>query len=228
MRLPGTRALIASCLAAFAFAFACVAEARGADALSAATQELRLGLDYGGKGDSWAVAVNKGRPDIRVVLEGGAETLQMRSSRSSFGLQRKAKVDLGRYPVLSWRWKVDELPEGGDYRYPRTADQAAQLYVAFSSSRAIGYVWDSSAPAGSTGDCALPPPFMKVRIMVLRSGPGDAGRWALERRDLRLDYESLFGEKMPESKEIGLRIWINSQHTGSSAASAFADLAFGR
>jgi len=69
-------------------------------------------------------------------------------------------------------------------------------------------------------------PFMKVKAIVLRSGAKDLGTWALERRDLRADYERLFGEPMPEARELGLRLWINSQHTGSEAASAFADMRF--
>jgi hypothetical protein len=149
----------------------------------------------------------------------------MRSSRSSCGLQRKVKVDLGARRFLSWRWRAEVLPEGGDFRSDRANDQAAQLYVAFSPTRAIGYIWDTSAPEGTVGDMpALP--FMKVKAIVLRSGAKDLGTWALERRDLRADYERLFGEPMPEARELGLRLWINSQHTGSEAASAFADMRF--
>jgi len=206
----------------------CSAAAQGNDPRTSQPEALSLELDAGGAGSSWSVAVNKGPPEFRVLRSDGEEILEMKSARSSFGFQRKLKVDLARYPVISWRWRADVLPEGGDFRSARTDDQAASLYVAFSASRAIGYVWDSSAPAGSTGDCVLSPPFMKVKIMVLRSGPDEAGRWALERRDLRSDYRLLFGEEMPESKEVGLRIWINSQHTGTKAASAFADVSFTR
>jgi hypothetical protein len=197
--------------------------ATAAGGLDGASDSLRVGL----AGPAWSVSVNKGRPDYRLLGEAGGEVLELRSSKSSFGFQRKVRVELSSHPVLSWRWRADLLPAGGDYRRAETCDQAAQLYVAFSPTRALGYVWDSSAPAGTVSDCALPPPFMKVRVMALRSGPGEGGAWALERRDLRRDYEAAFGETMPEAREVGLRIWINSQHTGTAAASAFADLAFG-
>jgi hypothetical protein len=188
------------------------------------TDALRVDLAEG----SWAISVNKGPPEYRISVADGEKVLELKSRRSSFGFQRKVRVELASRPILSWRWKADLLPTGGDFRSAGTDDQAAQLYIAFSATRAIGYVWDSSAPAGTASDCVLPPPFMKVRIIALRSGPAEAGRWALERRDLRRDYEALFGEVMPETREVGLRIWINSQHTGTAAASAFADLAFGK
>jgi hypothetical protein len=194
--------------------------------LASASEPLPLKLDSGGPGAEWAVVVNKGRADLRVAREDGSDCLLMRSDSASFGLQRKVQVDLDRRPFLAWRWKVDVLPEKGDFRYLKTNDQAAQIYVAFSPTRAIGYVWDSSAPAGSEGDNPSVPPFMKVKIIVLRSGGGGLGEWAEERRDLRADYERLFGEALPATRAVGLRLWINSQHTSSEAASAFADLRF--
>jgi hypothetical protein len=201
----------------------------GAQALLVSASEsagLSLGLDAGGSGGAWSLAVNKGPSDLRLVREEGTEILEMRSARASFGLQRKVELDLGRYHVISWRWRADVLPEGGDFRSVRTNDQAAQVYVAFSPIRAIGYIWDSSAPEGTVGDSQSVPPFMKVKVIVLRSGNRGLGTWALERRDLRADYERLFGETMPIVPKLGLRLWVNSQHTASEAACAFSDLRF--
>jgi hypothetical protein len=203
------------------------AEAQVPAAVSAAPRldPLRVRLDAGGKEDDWSLVVNKGRPDLRLAKDGGTEVLEMRSSGASFGLQRKVAVDLSLRPFIAWRWRADVLPEGGDFRSLRTNDQAAQFYVAFSFKRAIGYIWDSNAPQGAVG---INPsvPFMKVGIIVLRSGSGEAGSWALERRDLLADYELLFGEKPPVTRSLGLRLWINSQHTRSEAAGSFADLRF--
>jgi len=193
--------------------------ARGSEAIA-------VGFQSGGS--AWAVSVSKGPADYRFLSSESGDALEMRSAKASFGFQRKAKVDLAGYPILSWRWKADLLPAGGDCRDTRTYDQAAQLYVAFSATRAIGYVWDTSAPAGAAGDSLLAPPFMKLKLIILRSGKADVGGWIEERRDLRSDYLALFGEEMPKSKEVGLRIWISSHRTRSAAASSFADIAFER
>jgi len=193
---------------------------------SPAAGPLRLELDSGGPGAQWALAVSAGRPEVELLREGGEEALELRSRASSFGLQRRVGVDLAERPHLAWRWRAYVLPEGGDFRSAGTDDQAAQVYVAFSPSRAIGYLWDSNAPAGLEGDCAIAPFFMKVKMVVLRSGPEGLGEWHEERRDLREDYERLFGERLPEVRALGIRLWINSQHTGSSAASAIGGLRF--
>lgn len=189
-------------------------------------EPILLRFDLGKSPAAWELTVAKGSPDVEIGSEGAMKILSLRSSRSSFGVQRKVELELGLRPILSWRWRADELPRGGDFRRARTNDQAAQLYVAFSPTRAIGYIWDSSAPEGATGKAAVAPPFLDLRIVVLRSGEREAGLWRAERRDLAEDYLRLFGEEMPAVRAVGIRLWINSQHTESAAASAFADLAF--
>jgi hypothetical protein len=201
----------------------------GAQALPVSASDsdrLCLRLDAGGPGGEWSLKVSKGPADLRLLREGDTEVLEMRSESSSFGLQRKVALDLGRYHVMSWRWRADLLPEGGDFRSAGKNDQAAQVYVAFSPTRAIGYIWDTTAPEESVGNNPSVPPLIKVRIIVLRSGARDRGTWAQERRDLRADYERLFGEALPATRAVGLRLWINSQYTSSGAACALADLRF--
>jgi hypothetical protein len=177
---------------------------------------------------AWATVVNAGSPRISWMRDGGAGVLTLCCCKASFGVQRKVSVDLRAYPVLTWRWRADVLPALGDGRIAKSDDEAAQVYVAFSPSRAIGYIWDSRAPAGLAFDSPLQLPFMRLRIFVLRSGTGEQGRWIDERRDLREDYERAFGESLPKVEAVGIRLWINSQHTGGEAASAFSGLAFER
>jgi hypothetical protein len=69
-----------------------------------------------------------------------------------------------------------------------------------------------------------PVPFMHVKVVVVRSGPAGAGKWMTETRNVYEDYRKLFGEEPPPIK--GMRLQINSQHTGTAAESYFADVAF--
>jgi hypothetical protein len=209
-----------------ALILACLGNSAAGESARGGSEPLAVGFQSGGS--TWAVSVTRGPADFRFLSSEGGDVLEMKSAKASFGFQRKAKVDLAKYPILSWRWKADLLPAGGDCRDTRTYDQAAQLYVAFSATRAIGYAWDTSAPAGAAGDSLLAPPFMKVKLIILRSGTADVGGWIEERRDLRSDYLALYGEEMPRSKEVGLRIWISSHRTRTAAASSFADIAFER
>jgi hypothetical protein len=190
-------------------------------AADGAAETLDLTLE---PGSGWELSTFHGKADLSYVRDGEIKAVELRSDNASFGLQRKVPIDPENYPIVSWKWKAELLPERGDFRFGDRNDQAIQLYVAFSATRAIGYIWDTNAPEGSEGDLAHELPLMKVKNIVLRSGSGELGSWVEERRDLRADYERLFGESLPKEKEIGLRIWINTQHTKARAASALGEL----
>jgi hypothetical protein len=59
---------------------------------------------------------------------------------------------------------------------------------------------------------------------VCRSGAADINHWLAESHNLAADYKKAYGKSAPRVK--GLRLQINSQHTGTSAESYFADVAF--
>jgi hypothetical protein len=143
--------------------------------------------------------------------------------RSSFALEHAVDVDPYQLPFLTWKWKVAQLPAGGDFRHAGTDDQAAQVLVAFSDKRILTYIWDTSAPKG-TMQSASNIPLVHIFAVVCESGAGDANRWILESRNLAADYAHAYGKTAPRVK--GLRLQINSQHTGTVAESYFGEVAF--
>ena len=171
----------------------------------------------------WELKVKSGKADLLVSKDGGFTAVQLKSRNSSFSLQKGVKIDLKHYPLLSWNWKVTQLPTNGDFRKSKTDDQAAQLFLAFTRTKAIVYIWDTSAPQGLTEDSS-PVPFMHVQVVVVRSGAAQAGKWITETRNVYEDYKKFFGSEPPEV--TGVRLQINSQHTESSAESFFADIEF--
>lgn len=185
--------------------------------------DFSSGVDENGVPFGWQLKERSGRADFSIIKEGSIHALHLRSKDTSYALQKPVSVDPHKYPVLSWKWKVTKLPEGGDFRRSKTDDQAAQLFVAFSDRKVIAYIWDSSAPQGLMEDaCELP--FVSIKAIVVRSGPGETGQWITERRNAHEDYVKLFGQEPP--KIGGVRIQINSQHTETSGESFFADVVF--
>ena len=172
---------------------------------------------------SWELKVKSGKAAFDVMRDGDIPALHLKSVDSSFSVQGKVNVDVKRYPVLSWRWKVTQLPKGGDFRKSRTDDQAAQLFLAFTETKAIVYIWDTTAPQGLM-ESTSPVPFMTVKVVVVRSGPDELGKWIAETRNVYDDYKKLYGDEPPVVK--GMRFQINSQHTKTSAESWFADVVF--
>jgi outer membrane protein OmpA-like peptidoglycan-associated protein len=158
------------------------------------------------------------------------------SGDSSFGIRKEFRVDVKKFPILCWRWKVNKLPRGGDVRKSSTDDQALQVYVAFKSTGLlaitntpiIGYIWDNEAPKGWSGRS----PQLggdKLRYIVLRNRTDQTGKWYTEWRNLYKDYKKLFGDIKggePQGLTTGLQIYINSQHTKSPADSLIGEIYF--
>ncbi len=170
----------------------------------------------------WQIKMNHGKPDISVCNE-GESCLHLKSVRSSFALEHSVDVDPAQMPYLTWRWKVAQLPGGGDFRHASTDDQAAQVLVAFSDKRILTYIWDSSAPKG-TMQSASNIPLVHIYAVVCQSGAAEANKWIAESRNIAADYERAYGKPAPRVK--GLRLQINSQHTGTVAESYFGEVAF--
>ncbi len=174
--------------------------------------------------EGWRVKVVRGTPDASIVDGPQGRSLHLKSRSSSYSLEHPVDVDPAQFPYLTWNWKVTDLPRGGDLRNSWTDDQAAQLIIAFSDRHILDYIWDSNAPK-DTIQSASPLPFVHVFAFVCRSGSADLNRWITEVRNVSDDYERVFGRR-PTQHIKGIRIQINSQHTGTSAESYFGDVAF--
>lgn len=177
----------------------------------------------------WLVKDWKGKADINVVRASFGNAIHLWSAGSSSAVYRETDFDLREFPYINWRWKVTRLPAGGDVRRRAADDQAAQVYVIFPrfpeqvNSRLVGYIWDSSAPAGHAYRSTK---SKNTRYVVLRSGPAGLGEWFQERRNVLEDYRTLFKEEPPKAGSVS--IMIDSDDTDSSAESFVGDIYFSR
>jgi hypothetical protein len=171
----------------------------------------------------WQVKVNHGKPDVGICTDHDSSCLHLKSNRASFALEHGMDVDPSQMPYLTWHWKVTQLPSGGDFRHASTDDQAAQVLVAFDDRRILSYIWDTNAPKGAEQRAGFIP-LVHVYSVVCESGPAQANQWVMESRNVAADYERAYGKPAPHVK--GLRLQINSQHTGSVAESYFGEVAF--
>src|SRR2546426_2023869 len=156
-------------------------------------------------------------------------SLHLRSKIESSAVRKdiKSKVNLKETPILEWRWKVVALPKNGDCRKKSADDQAAQLYVIWPRfpeavrSQIIGYIWDTTAPAGSIVKSEK---TSTVTYVVMRSGTADLGKWITERRNVVEDYKKIYGGQ-PDSPGF-VSIAIDSDDTTSFAESVFGSILF--
>ena len=182
------------------------------------------GIPPGWQGHKW------GNPkyDFTVVQDGAGKALQLKSDNDSSSISKEIKVAVKQYPILEWKWKVVALPPRGNARKGDTDDEAAQLYVTFPRfptavrSRIIGYIWDSTEPAGASFPSAK---VGTVHFIVVRSGSADLGRWITETRNVLEDFKKIYGEE-PGEPAGAITLSINSQNTGSRAESFFGEILF--
>ena len=86
---------------------------------------------------------------------------------------------------------------------------------------ALNYVWDNRQPVGTS----MPNAYTdRTRMIVLRSGTGDAGGWVIERRDVADDFKRAFGEVPAQLSGIALA--SDTDNTGERARAGFAEFRF--
>ena len=56
-----------------------------------------------------------------------------------------------------------------------------------------------------------------MHFFVLRSGPGELGRWLTERRNVLEDYRRVFGEDPEDPRALALSIDTNDTHSEAEA-----------
>jgi Protein of unknown function (DUF3047) len=181
--------------------------------------------------DGWLGGQTWGLPqhDMTIEENEGHRVLHLKSKIESSTIRRdiRGRVNLKETPILEWTWKVITLPKNGDCRKKGTDDQAAQLYVVWPRfpeavrSQIIGYIWDSTAPAGSIVKSEK---TSTVTYVVVRSGAADLGKWITERRNVPEDYKKIYGATPDNPGYISIA--IDSDDTVSSAESVFGSILF--
>jgi hypothetical protein len=181
-----------------------------------------------------------------LVRDGGQVVVQATAEASASGLVRELTIDPREHPRLAWRWKIGNVLEKGDVSRKDGDDYPARVYVTFAYDptrvgawerakyeaakffyghypplRSINYIWESRAPVGTVVPNAY---TERVRMIVLRSGAGEANRWVGEERDLVADYHAAFGEEPPTIS--GIAIMTDTDNTGERATAWYGDIRF--
>ncbi len=136
------------------------------------------------------------------------------------------------YPVLSWEWRVHQLPRGGNELVDDKNDSAAGVYVVFFKRKLpllswkyqpyniIKYVWSAEMPLHryATREFALLGfiPIIKTVYRPIRSGKRDLGKWVAEKRNVLKDYQKYFNEP-PKYDPILIAILTDSNDTKSTS-----------
>ncbi|MBV2263407.1 MAG: DUF3047 domain-containing protein [Thauera sp.] len=176
----------------------------------------------------------------------GVVAVEAVAERSMALLGRTLDIDLEATPHLCWLWRVDAPLATANMRTKAGDDYAARVYLSFKVAAvalglgtraklalarsiygdqvpdaALNYVWDNRQPVGTLMANAYTD---RTRMIVLRSGAGDAGGWVMERRDVADDFKRAFGEVPAQLSGIALA--SDTDNTGESARAGFAEFRF--
>jgi hypothetical protein len=148
--------------------------------------------------------------------------LEAKAVNSAVAIAKKFPYELNEYPYLKWKWRVLQLPTGGDERFKETGDSAAGIYVLFEGlfrPNTIKYVWSASLPQGTTTES---PYNSKVKIVVLRNQNSSLAEWIPETVNVYDDYKRLFKEEPKKVQAIGLM--SDSDNTSSTSIAHYKEI----
>jgi hypothetical protein len=183
-----------------------------------------------------------------LVEDAGMVVVKAVSDQSASGLTRAISVSPQEYPVIQWRWKVDNVLQQGDVASREGDDYPARIYITFAFDpdkasylerleyeaarliqgrdvpyRAISYIWGSNSPVGTMGPNAY---TNKVMMFVVESGTKKLQQWVTERRNVYEDYRRAFAEE--PSMISGVAIMTDTDNTRESAVAWYGDIVFSR
>lgn len=168
----------------------------------------------------FAVAPTQYSPAGKGIIK--AESLGSRSS-----LFKKVKEKERDFSILSWRWKVSNVVRSAIETRKDRFDAAARVIASFGTEDGfslfgggfppgprIEYIWASRTSVGQIFDH---PGEKNCKVFVLESGDTKVGRWVDERRDIRKDFKTAFGEDPPKLLAVGIETDTDHSNEGVTA-----------
>ncbi|MCX5724274.1 MAG: DUF3047 domain-containing protein [Nitrospirae bacterium] len=180
-----------------------------------------------------------------LVKDGERVVVKAMSDASASGLTKEVRIDPKEYPILRWRWRVENILTRSDVGRKEGDDYPARVYVTFEYDPektsfakklqykagrvifgdipigALNYIWDRNQPIGTVVENAY---TSFARMIVVESGPQKVGAWVDEERNLYEDYKAAFGEEPPMIN--GVAIMTDTDNTQERATAYYGDIVF--
>ncbi len=180
-----------------------------------------------------------------LVQDGETIVVKATSEASASGLTKEVKIDPKEFPVVQWRWKVENVLKRSDVGRKDGDDYPARLYITFAYDPdkvsfgrklkfkagqaifgnipigALNYIWESKTPVGTIVENAYTD---FAQMIVVESGPSKVGMWVEESRNIYEDYKKAFGEE--PSMINGVAIMSDTDNTKERAVAYYGDIRF--
>lgn len=178
------------------------------------------------RGWDWRDSDDDKNKPYEVRSENGNRYLAARDEGESVILGKEMEWDMSRYPYVSFRVRIHEIPPGGDERYDDRVDSAAGIYFTYRRKmlglipESVKYVWSSTLSVGAaTKRDGVGRPWQ----VVFGSGEEGLGEWRTYTFDLRQAYRDTFGGD-PPSTPIGVGVLSDANSVGGRAYADYDDI----
>lgn len=176
------------------------------------TGELRKTYNY---------VIDKEEENIFLRFDG------VRGKHLSYPFFEDIEVNINETPILSWDWRIHDLPSGANEDSKKKNDVAASIYVVFDLGyimfrkvpKSIRYTWSSTLPVGKT----LSKFNGNQKIIVVGSGEQNIGNWQTFERNIVEDYKRLFGDS-PPSKPLAILLLSDGNDTNDRVSADYDNI----
>ncbi len=181
------------------------------------------------------------------VMDEGVPAIKFHSKDALTFMEKDVDIDVREYPVVSWKWKVENILKDINERKQSGDDHPIRIFLVFAPDPARQSWWFKvrrfvyldriyGHPAGGRfteylwssylkpGEVINDPEHHEDRLITVEGGSGNLGKWLSYRRNLYEDYKSLYNEEPTRLVFIG--IIDDTDDTGQEATSYITDLIF--
>lgn len=243
----GTKKLLI-CLITSGFLLATVCQSQGK------AKSKFLGFRKGKKShevpDGWEVIpyFRKAKNKLSLSKEGKRTVLRVRSIGSASGVLKRLEIDLKKFPVLVWRWKINRVVGMAVESRKDRNDSAARVRLIFGQAAPkplkgppeivkffksfgiqmedkeprglkIDYIWGNNVLKGEVIDY---PGSKNHKMVVVESGNKKAGRWVWEKRNLIEDFQGFFRRSPPTL--IGIMVLTDTDQTNEGVIAHYSSI----
>jgi len=187
--------------------------------------------------------------DARWITDEGRHVVKLHSDNALTFLEKTVDINISQYPIVTWRWKVNNNLKNIDETKVAGDDHPIRLFFVFEpdekqqsfwfklkrffyldrihghpfGGRFTEYLWSSHL---RPEDVIKDPGKPWQKLTVVDSGEEKLGQWISYQRNLYDDFKKLYNEEPRRLVFIG--ILNDTDHSGQEATSYIADLTFSR
>ena len=181
------------------------------------------------------------------VRKDGRDALTAKAGISASMMRRDVNIAATKLDTVNFSWQIPELIAGADLAERDFDDSPARIVLVFEGDRGkfsaknamlselaqvmtgeplpyatLMYVWCNKRQPGSV---VINPRTDRIRSVVVESGAKNLRQWLDYQRNIRADYEKVFGEAPGNLISVG--IMTDSDNTRTQTTASYGQVSFG-